>query len=191
MNVQVLENTLTSLRRGDIVDFNLGDLVIDERRVFNMGKIKRRDMPQLRGFPIEGSLGMTAFDIDKKGKIDVSQAFVAWLRRVHKAQVLTFEANPKFLNASQSELVASKVAHHVPKLMADNRHKKFTQTYYTSADNTLLDGHHGWAAVRCFELLTGNSVKLNAKRIMMPTDQLIELAREFTSFVGVEAKEGV
>ncbi len=190
MTIEALNNTLTALRAQEILDFDLSTLVLDGRRVFDMGDIKRCDMPQLRGFPIKGSLA-EFFEADKKGKVDISGAFVNWLKRVHKAQIIRGVERAPALRGSQRELVASKIAGHIPKLMADPKNKKFTQLYYTSADNTLLDGHHGWGAVRCYELLTAKDVHLQVARIMMPTAQLIDLAHEFTTTVGVAPKEGL
>lgn len=190
MNINELNIKLIKLRHRDIEDFDLSAVHIDGTPLFRMGSIARNKMPQLKGFPIEGSIA-TMIPQDKNGKVDVTQPFIEWIKRVRGAQVLMRKVSPAELKGSQCEIVASKVAEKIPKLMANDAHKKFKHSYLTSSDGTLLDGHHGWASVRLWELLTGNETSINTIQIMMHTDELIEAAQQFTATVGVAHKEGV
>jgi hypothetical protein len=79
----------------------------------------------------------------------------------------------------------------VPKLAADPDHKKFHQYYIADIENNLLDAHHAWASIHILGLLQNRQYGLHVKRAMVTTDRLLELAHEFTSVVGIEAKEGV
>lgn len=190
MNIATLNNTLELLNSSEIVDFNLGDVEIDGQKLFRLGNIKRRDMPQLKGFPIKGSIA-EALPVDKNGKVDVQPQFLHWLKRVHKIQQVRGRTSASQLKGAQSEIVASKVAEKVPKLMRDPKHKKFTQLYVADAHNTLLDGHHAWASIRTLGVLTQVDYRLQTLNVMCHIDQLIALANDFTSMVGIETKEGV
>lgn len=190
MKHPVIHETMRLLKAGKIVDFNLGDLQIDGRPMFALGKIGRSHMPQLRGFPIKNSVA-ELLPQDDKGKVDIQQQFLAWLKRTKKIQTARGTMSSNQIKGAQSELVASKVADKLPKLLANKDHKKFKQLYIVSADGTLLDGHHGWATIRLVELLTDTNHHLQTITVMMHIDELIEAAREFTEIVGVSPKEGL
>jgi len=190
MNIKNLELTMQLLAENALIDFNLGDLVIDGRKIFQMGQVPRNEMPQLRGFPRPNSIA-SQLPLDKKGKISIQDSFINWMTSVNLAGVHTFTQSPAHLKGSQSELVASKVAKHVIKMLDDPKHKKFTNTYVVDSNNTLLDGHHGWAACRIYELLTGTEVHLKCIKLVRNIDDLIEKTKVFTSVIGIQAKEGL
>src|SRR6478609_7475933 len=188
--VEKLNNTFQLLRDNEIVDFNLGDLFMYGGKVFTMGTIKREDMPQLRGFPIAGSLACV-LPQDDKGKVDVTKMFLNWIARTRNAQILTTKERPSELRAAQSELLASKVAKHTSKLARDPSYKKLTQAYIVAGDLTLVDGQHGWASLRCHEIITGVKIHMNIVKVMLPPSELVDAAREFTSMMGISPKEGL
>jgi len=190
MNVKRLTNTLHLLRDEEIVDFDLSDLVIEGNRVFEMGTIPRADMPQLKGYPRKGAIA-AKLEKDKHGKVDVSSAFVDYMNTNCDVTAVPKTMNAAMMRGIQSELVASKVANTVPKLMRDLTHKKFHQTYIVDQDGVLLDGHHGWASVRVWSLLKNREAFLNVLMFDTSIEHLLEQAHQFTTMVGIENKEGV
>lgn len=191
MNIEKLLHTLDQVRREAIIDFNVADVVIEGRSLFQMGDVRRRDMPQLKGFPIKGSVASNHMEADKNGKVDVSAEFVEWLRRVKGIKTVRCTSAARHLSGSQNELVASKVAKHVHKLINKESTKKIQQLYYTDPSGVLVDGHHGWASVRVYEAATNQVVNLQVVQIMAHIDQILEWAKEYTAAIGIEAKEGV
>lgn len=190
MNAATLKNTLHLLNADQIVDFNLADLVLDGRRVFNMGVTPRAEMPQLKGFPRSGSVAKL-LPPDRNGKVDVSDLFLNWVANVKDIEVRTGTMSPRHMSGSQCELIASKVARHALKMLDNPSHKKFRQTYLIDKHNTLIDGHHGWASARCWELMVEREVKLEFVRLMVDADSALKLATEFTGVLGVMSKEGL
>ena len=190
MSVTNLKTTLSMLRNEQIVDFDISDLVIDGKRVFNMGDIGRDEMPQLKGFPRGGSVACY-LEKDGKGKVDVSDEFLNWLVSTYKVKTWSQEVEPRFLSASQNELVASKIAKHTSKMAKDPNHRKFNQLYIIAKGGELLDGHHGWASVMIHNLLTEEEHKLNVLRVDMDIPKLIDCAIRYTQIVGILPKEGV
>lgn len=192
MNIDRLHRTLRLLRAEEIVDFDLSDLVIGDLRIFQMGSIPRSQMPQLKGFPRVGSVA-SRLPADKNGKVSVSDEFANYMAAVRGLSPVYGRKKASQLRGSQSELVASKVAHTVQKLWRNPEHKKFHQTYYVSHDGILLDGHHGWAAVRIHDLLqdTCNDTELVVARFDLDINELVKAAREFTEAIGLYNKEGV
>lgn len=190
MTITKLKHSLELVDLDQISDFNLAQTTVDGKRLFDMGHIPRDKMPQLKGFPSKGSVA-DMLPRDKNGKVDVTDQFLNYLTN-HvglKAKPDTVEA--RSLKGSQSELVASKVAKHALKMLFNPGHKKLAMIYIVSKDGYLLDGHHGWGAVRCFETLTHQNVKLDILRINCDIHPLIAYARCFTNVVGIQNKEGV
>lgn len=191
MKIKTLLRTLDLLNAEEIVDFNLADVYLNGIRLFPMGTTKRRDMPQLRGFPLKGSVAQIHMKHDPKGKVNVHQEFIEYVKRVKGVKTVRGAYPAKSLRGSQSELVASKVAKHVHKMLHEENSKKATQLYYTDANGTLIDGHHGWATVRVYEEATDTRVDLQCIQIMAHVDQILDWAREYTAAVGIDTKEGV
>jgi hypothetical protein len=192
MNIDRLHNTLHLLRNEEIVDFDLAGLVIDGKPVFEMGSIPRSKMPQLKGFPRKGSIA-EHLPKDKHGKVNVSDEFLSYMTNVQKYECTYDRARASQLSGAQSELVAFKVAATVAKLWKNPEHKKFHQTYIVDCRGTLLDAHHGWASVRVYDLLqgTGGDTMLTVLRFDCSIEELINEARNFTTIIGIENKEGV
>ena len=190
MNINRLINTFHLLRNDEIVDFDISNLVIDGQRVFEMGRIPRGKMPQLRGFPRKGSVAAN-LERDDKNKVDVSAAFIDYLTSVKLIPAVQKTLRASEISGIQPELVASKVANNVAKLSRNSRHKKVTQTYIVDQLGILLDGHHGWAGVRVWGLINDVDVELNVLEFDAPIQDLVEEARLFTQAVGIENKEGV
>lgn len=190
MNIQRLNTTLQLLRNEEIVDFDLSPVVIDGQPLFEMGEVPRNKMPQLKGFPRKGSVA-ACLPKDKHGKVNVSDQFINHATDVLDISVERSASRAGELSGSQRELLASKIARHVPKLLNNPDNKKFTQTYLVDRHGILLDGHHGWASVRVWELLTGSDCALNVVVFDASIQELIEHARHFTSAIGIENKEGV
>lgn len=192
MNIDCLHRTLHLLRAEEIVDFDISSLVIDGKKVFEMGAVPRAHMPQLKGFPRKGSVA-SHLEADKNGKVNVSDEFVNYMTNVQGYQATHARMYASELRGVQSELVASKVANTVAKLYRNPEHKKFHQTYFVDQDGVLLDGHHGWASVRIYDMLQGLSgdTMLVVLRFDCSIECLLDEARKFTTIIGIENKEGV
>jgi hypothetical protein len=192
MTALLLKNTLELVHQGHIIDFNIADTTIEGKRIFQMGDVPRSKMPQLKGFPRLDSVA-ALLTADHNGKVDVAEQFVSYLTSHVGLKIENTWAYASALKGSQSELVASKVAKHALKMLAnpDMKHKKFRAVYLVSSDYTLVDGHHGWAAVRCLEEATDQNIKLDVARVMCDTQTLLEHAHRFVSVVGIENKEGI
>jgi hypothetical protein len=196
MNIDRLHRTLHLLRANEIVDFDLSELVIDGKKVFEMGGIlggiPRAEMPQLKGFPRKGSVA-AQLEADKNGKVSVMEEFIDYMTNVQGYESQLMRKKASQLKGSQSELVASKIANTVQKLWRNPEHKKFHQTYVASREGILIDGHHGWASVRIFDLLQdiGDDTELIVRQFDCGIDYLIETARTFATVIGIENKEGV
>lgn len=191
MTIAKLKNTLELVNLGQISDFNLAQTTLGGHRLFEMGSIPRSKMPQLKGFPRRGSVA-DLLPKDKNGKVDVTDQFLNYLANQVGLSMDEKKMEARAMTGSQSELVASKVAKHALKMLEGNpNYKKLTMNYIVAKDGILLDGHHGWGAVRCFEVLTRRNIELNVLRIKCDIHPLIEYARCFTRIVGIENKEGV
>jgi hypothetical protein len=190
MTVMLLKNTLELVLAGSIVDFNMAATTVDGKRLFRLGDVPRDRMPQLKGFPRRGSVA-EELPKDSNGKVMVADEFLNYLTDVLCEVVTPDVVNARDLQGSQSELVASKVAKHALKMLDKPNHKKLHATYIVSRGGILIDGHHGWAAVRCFETMTNTNVTLNVLRINCDINTLLDRARGFTAAIGIENKEGV
>lgn len=190
MNIPQFHNTMKLLREQEILDFDLSDLMLNGKRVFTMGHIERSQMPQLKGLPRKGSVA-AFLEVDKKGKVDVQAPFLAWLADTHNVKLHYGEVGAQHIYGSQAELVASKIAGHLPKLQADPEHKKFKALYVIGSDYRLLDGHHGWAAIHLLGMLKDTTMKLRFCQANISATALVELARQFTNVVGILPKEGI
>ncbi len=194
MNAKNLQLTLELVLNGDMFDFDLGTLKIDGQRVFDIGTMERDEMPQLKGTPYPGSISYM-LNKAKNGKIDITEYFIDYLERINIEMEHT-TLHPQQLRGSQCELLASKVAKHTLKMLEAGKdvlqYKKLQQTYIVSRDDMrLLDGHHGWAAARCYELITGTNLELNVLMVKQPIENLIHMAKRFTQAVGIQNKAGL
>lgn len=192
MNIDRLHRTLHMLRNEEIVDFSLSGLVIDGKPVFKMGPIPRSEMPQLKGFPRRGSVA-EHLPKDKNGKVNVSDEFLNYMTNLRGRSASEARMRASELSGVQSDIVASKVAHTISKFWRNPGHKKFHQTYIVDQKGALLDGHHGWASVRIYDLLRGWEVDTVLSVLMFDCSiqELVEDARTFTQIIGIENKEGV
>lgn len=190
MTITLLKSTLELVHANQICDFNMAQTSVNGKRLFDMGHITRDKMPQLKGFPRPGSVA-SYMRPDKSGKVNVADEFLNYLTNQVGRTATPDLVSARTLRGSQSELVATKVAKHALRMLTNFQHKKLLAVYIISKDGFLLDGHHGWAAVRCFETLTNSAIDLDVVRIDCDIHPLIEYARCFTNVVGIQNKEGV
>lgn len=190
MTVMLLKHTLELVHAGQICDFDMSQTTVGGKRLFNMGIVPRADMPQLKGFPRPASVAELLRQ-DDVGKVNVMDQFLSYVTTEIGVKPKALEMNASELRGSQRELVASKVAKHALKMLDRRDHKKLHATYVVSDENVLIDGHHGWAAVRCYETMIGQKIKLDVLRLNCDIDGLLKLARQFVNIVGIENKEGV
>lgn len=148
--------------------------------------INRIDMPQLKGFPIEGSEA-SKLKTSKSGKVDVTEAFLGHLCFAGIKMKHDF-INPKKLKPTQNQLLVERIEDRLPELLADANHKKFTMPYIVSKDGYLLDGHHGWATVLTCIKLQQRKVKIRIIKVDLSIEELLKVALTFTNKIGVAAK---
>lgn len=172
----------------ELPDFDLCEISVPGTNLFCHGNkgIPREQMPQLKGFPIAGTPA-ASMTKDKNGKVDIQQLF---LERLESENIRTkrYKIDPIELKATQNQLVGSKIAMRVKQLEKNNGHAKFTMPYFISKDGYILDGHHGWAAVLAYEVITENYVKINVIEVDMKIKPLVKMANAFMAEMGISKK---
>ncbi len=169
-------------------NFDLCSISVPGTNLFCRGNkgIAREQMPQLKGFPIPGTPA-SKMDLDKNGKVDIQHLFLDRLKEMG-ISTKRYKVDPIDLKATQNQLVGSKIAMRVKQLEKNSGHPKFTMPYFVSKDGYILDGHHGWAAVLCYEVITENYVKINVIQVNMKIKALVKLANDFMAEQGISKK---
>jgi hypothetical protein len=93
---------------------------------------------------------------------------------------------PSHLRASQSELVADKVA---GMAQAKKAGKIPPGRIFTSNDNYVVDGHHRWAVDVAQDLADGNAdAPMDVRQVDMPILQILAAANAFAHDMGIKSK---
>lgn len=192
----IVEDALAQGRKAP--DYNLCTLQVSHSpHLFcklNKG-IDRLRMPQLKGKAVPGSRA-DALPRDSRQEIDASQAFLDYLKN-DKKYVVTLEDVPAMsLQATQNELVGSKVAGiwYAMQNPDSATYKDITTLpIFVSQDNYILDGHHRWAAAIANGINNGNlaGMMMKAERVHVPITQLVNDANEFAASFGIRAEAGL
>lgn len=180
------------------LDYNLCDAQLSHSShlfcKLNKG-IDRLRMPQLKGTPIAGSAA-DALPRDSRNEVDASQAFLDYLKNV-KHYTVTLEDVPAMsLQATQNELIGSKVAgiwYALQDPTSTTYKELMSLPIFISEDNYILDGHHRWAAIVAHGINNGNlaNVRMKAERVHVPIIQLVRDANEFANAFGIKAEAGL
>lgn len=193
-NIETLLNGLradalqTILEGEELPNFDLCTITVPGTNLFCNGNkgIPRAQMPQLKGFPVPGSRA-AEMEIEKSGKVDVSQAFLDMLTE-KGIKTKRYKVDPTTLKATQNQLVGAKIAMRVGDMQVNPNHKKFKMPYFISKDGYILDGHHGWASILAYCLIEKKNVKMNVIEVDLKIRKLVALANDFTQEIGIAAK---
>lgn len=156
--------------------------------------IERISMPQLKGRPIPGSQA-DLLPRDEQNEVDASQEFANYLRTKKGYKISSEQVPAVQLQATQNELVGSKVAG-IWYAMEDpttDVYKNITNSpLFISQDNYIVDGHHRWAASVAHGIGQGNleKVRMKVERVHAPIDQLVNDANEFAEEFGIQSESG-
>ena len=180
--------------------YNLCKVSLPNSNLFCSGNkgIARKDMPQFKGEPVEGT---QAWDVLQKAKEKDPTATEAegepYFRQMladKGIKVTDAEVPSESLKATQSELVGDKVLGMKSVLDAGPSHpayKKMTSPLFVSKDGYVVDGHHRWAAITAYNMEhPDNPLPLKTMIIDQNIDDAIETSNTFANEFGVAAKSG-
>lgn len=144
--------------------------------------VPRISMPQLGGFPREGSEA-AKLPRTSEGGVDATDQFVAHLKSIGIG-VTTDEVPASYLRASQAELIGSKIAG----MMAAKDYNPGKIPIFISRDNYVVDGHHRWAAMVGRDAADNRlgDLKMHAIRINAPISEVLHLANAWTDKFGIK-----
>lgn len=188
--VQVLERLKdmveTAKRSGtNPPDFDLCDLS-GETDLFCKGNkgIERKDMPQLKGKPIQDS---PASDLpkDSKGVVSIESPFVTELKS-RGVKLTAKNVDASSLKPTQNQLVGTTVVGMISTLEKNPRDPNITAPIFISKDGYILDGHHRWAAIVGHNFTTGKPISLNVIEVDIGIDQLVNFTNNFADSLGIK-----
>lgn len=148
--------------------------------------IPRSDMPQLKGEPMPGTEA-AKLEVSKNNKVDATKAFLKHLKQ-QGIRTKKYSIDCRNLKASQNQIVGLKVAINVAQMKKDPNHKKFDMNYFVSKDGYILDGHHGWASVLSYSIITKQKIDVNVIEVDMKIKPLIEFTNNFCNSFGIKRK---
>lgn len=151
--------------------------------------IPRIKMPQLGGIPEAGSPADDEgrFPKDKKGEVNLAEAFVAYLRDEQGIDVEVRTVRADYLKATQNELNGGKVAGMANAIEAGNLDPE-GEAIFVSNDDYVVDGHHRWAATVGVQLKGDEPLNLKTRRINTDIISILKLANDWTVQMGMAQK---
>ena len=176
----------------DFPDFDLCEISIPGTNLFcGVNKnVPRKHMPQLKAKALPGSWAAKNLEADDKGEVNGEKEFVNYLQKkgvsVSDAKIPATE-----LKSTQNQLVGQKVAGMYEALKKDPNIKGIRAPIFVSKDGYVLDGHHRWAAVVCYDMADGigKSVEMDVRVIDMEIGDLLDETNKFCKEVGLETKD--
>ncbi len=176
----------------DFPDFDLCEISIPGTNLFcGVHKnVARKHMPQLKAKAVPGSWAAKNLEANDKGEVNAEQEFVNYLQKkgveVSDAKIPATE-----LKSTQNQLVGQKVAGMYEALKKDPNIKGIRAPIFVSKDGYVLDGHHRWAAVVCYDMGdgVGKSIEMDVRVIDMDIGQLLDETNKFCNEVGLETKD--
>lgn len=177
----------------EMPDFDLCQVTIPGTNLFcaQHKGIPRKEMPQLKGKPTEGSWADKNLEKDKGGEVDAEAAFKKMLTDEGiKTENKTVDVST--LKATQSQLVGPKIAGMLQALKEDPNHKGINAPIYVSRDGYILDGHHRWAALVGLALADGlpDPVEMEIIEVDMDIEDLVDKTNKFADKIGIAQKAG-
>jgi hypothetical protein len=165
-------------------DYDLCKVTVRGTNIFcaeNKG-VPRAQMPQLKGFPTEGSRA-DALPRDKRGEVDLAGHFREYLLSLG-VSVETGEERADHLRASQRELNGVKVGGIARYLQSGGTIEG--PPLFVSRNNYVVDGHHRWAAEVANDYADGKpDTMMRVDRIDMDILEILVEANLFASEWGL------
>jgi len=145
--------------------------------------IPRIEMPQLKGFPVKGSMA-DKLPRDERGEVDLSAAFREHLEKKLKVKIEDTTEKAAYMKASQNELNGVKVSGIAG---AIRNNKLADERIFISKDNYVVDGHHRWAAMVGVDSDDGKlgDLTLPVARVDMDIIELLKEANDFAERNGL------
>jgi hypothetical protein len=166
--------------------FDLCKVSIPKTNLFcaeNKG-IPRVEMPQLSGKPRPGSRADREFTKDKKGEVNLSEAFAEFLSQQAGVEISDEDYDASYLKATQKEMRGGKVGGMMGALRSGNFDDS-KMRLWVSDEDYVIDGHHRWAA---HVGLGSDEPKhmIPIRRVHMPIIEVLELSRAWAQEMGLE-----
>ena len=153
--------------------------------------LKRDEMPQFKGKPVEGkpAAGMQADP--KTGLVDIEGMYRDHLKEKGISISEPMEVPSESLKATQDELVGAQVVSMTKALDKDPKNPFITAPIYVSKDGYIVDGHHRWAAIMGYNMKNAdNPIPMKVMVIDDNIDSVIPDAIEFADGQGIERMSG-
>lgn len=169
-------------------NFDLCEVSVPGTNLFcgeNKG-IERKDMPQLKGKPSDGSAA-SKIQPGADGEVSIEKQFVDSLKN-QGVKMTPKKIDAAQLKSTQNQLVGSKVVGMIGALEKDPNHPEITAPIFVSKDGYVLDGHHRWAAVVGLNFFTDKPVNMNVIEVDMGIDDLVKYTNEFADYMGISQK---
>lgn len=177
----------------DAPDYDLCKVSIPGTNLFCNGNkgIPRKEMPQLKGQPVEGSWADKNLSKDKSGEVNGEDAFKAMLKE-KGIKLTSKKADVSTLKATQSQLVGPKIAGMFQALKQKPNHEAITAPIFVSKDGYILDGHHRWAAMVALDMADGlkQPIEMPVVEVDMEIEDLVKATNDFCNEVGIAQKAG-
>lgn len=164
-------------------------------------EIPRDQMPQLKTKAVPNSPAWRAAEKIAKEKgidpreieINAEPAFLEYLKK-NKVSIKTDTMPATAMKATQNQLNADKVAGMAWALYDDPKTKDaahpLRQPLIVSSDGYVLDGHHRWAALATYDIMSGQKTPSNIPviKIDMDIEDLVAQSNTFGDEYGLERK---
>lgn len=189
--VSTLLNKLAEISRDAIAkgekapNYNLCAVSVKGTNLFCHGNknIPRVEMPQLKGFPVEGSKAKKLIKPDERGEYDVTPYFRKYLEE-KGAKITDATEGAAYLRATQNELNGGKTAA-IANAIREN--KLADERIFVSRDNYIVDGHHRWSASVGVDTDDGvlGDITMKVARVDMGIIELLGEAKRFADEWGI------
>ena len=153
--------------------------------------LKRDEMPQFKGKPVEGkpAAGMEADP--KTGLVDIEGMYRDHLKEKGITISEPMEVPSESLKATQDELVGAQVVSMTKALEKDPKNPFITAPIYVSRDGYIVDGHHRWAAIMGYNMKNAdNPIPMKVMVIDDDIDNVIPDAIQFADEQGIQRMSG-
>lgn len=169
-------------------NFDLCEVSVPGTNLFCGGNkgIERKDMPQLKGKPSEGSAA-SKIQAGPDGEVSIEKQFVESLKN-QGVKMTPKSVDAAQLKSTQNQLVGSKVVGMIGALEKNPKNPDITAPIFVSKDGYVLDGHHRWAAMVGLNFFSDKPVHMNVVEVDMSIDDLVKYTNEFADYMGIRQK---
>jgi len=153
--------------------------------------LKRDEMPQFKGKPVEGKPAAGMKVDPKTGMVDIEGMYRDHLKEKGITISEPMEVPSESLKATQDELVGAQVVSMTKALDKDPKNPFITAPIYVSRDGYIVDGHHRWAAIMGYNMKNAdNPIPMKVMVIDDDIDNVIPDAIQFADEQGIERMSG-